>query len=59
MAEKIISVVRQKSLYLDCHSGLDPESNISELDSRFRGNDGFVILEVFEKKTQKTPRGSN
>jgi hypothetical protein len=41
MAEKIISVVRQKSLYVDCHSGLDPESSISALDSRFRGNDGF------------------
>jgi len=35
----IDSVMRQKSLYLDCHSGLDPESSISELDSRFRGND--------------------
>ena len=33
--------MRQKSLYFDCHSGLDPESSISELDSRFRGNDGF------------------
>jgi hypothetical protein len=31
----IDSVVRQKSLYLDCHSGLDPESSISELDSRW------------------------
>ena len=27
-------VLRQKSLYFDCHSGLDPESSISELDSR-------------------------
>jgi hypothetical protein len=34
------SVVRQKSLSFDCHSGLDPESSLSELDSRFRGNDG-------------------
>ena len=25
-----------------CHSGLDPESRISELDSRFRGNDDLV-----------------
>jgi hypothetical protein len=33
--------MRQKSLYFVCHSGLDPESSISELDSRFRGNDGF------------------
>jgi hypothetical protein len=24
-----------------CHSGLDPESSVSELDSRFRGSDGF------------------
>jgi len=31
----IDSVVRQKSLYFDCHSGLDPESSISELDSRW------------------------
>jgi len=35
------SVLRQKSLYFDCHSGLDPESSISGLDSRFRGNDSF------------------
>jgi hypothetical protein len=34
------SVVRQKSLCFDCHSGLDPESSLSELDSRIRGNDG-------------------
>jgi hypothetical protein len=43
------SVVRQKSLSFDCHSGLDPESSLSELDSRsplktcgdkLRGNDG-------------------
>jgi len=31
--------LRQKSLDFDCHSGLDPESSISDLDSRFRGND--------------------
>ncbi len=44
-----ISVLRQKSLYFDCHSGLDlacpvldtGESSIFNLDSRFRGNDGF------------------
>jgi hypothetical protein len=35
------SVLRQKSLYFDCHSGLDPESSVFTLDSRFRGNDGF------------------
>jgi hypothetical protein len=34
-------ILRQKSLYRGCHSGLDPESSISELDSRFRGNDDF------------------
>ena len=33
------SVVNKKSLYFVCHSGLDPESSVSELDSRFRGND--------------------
>ena len=37
------SVVRQKSFYFVCHSGLDPESSVSELDSRFRGNDDFGI----------------
>jgi len=36
----LTSVVRRKSLYFDCHSGLDPESSLVELDSRFRGNDG-------------------
>ena len=33
--------MRQKSLYFICHSGLDPESSVSELDSRLRGNDGL------------------
>jgi len=28
-------VVNQKSLYFACHSGLDPESSIFELDSRW------------------------
>ena len=28
------SVVRRKSLYFDCHSGLDPESSLAWLDSR-------------------------
>jgi hypothetical protein len=37
------SLVHQKSLSFICHSGLDLESSISELDSRFRGNDGFGI----------------
>jgi len=36
------SVVRQKSFYFVCHSGLAPESSVSELDSRFRGNDDFL-----------------
>ena len=35
------NVLRQKFLYFDCHYGLDPESSIFELDSRFWGNDGF------------------
>jgi len=38
-----VSVVRQKPLPFVCHSGLDPESSVSDLDSRFRGNDGFGI----------------
>jgi hypothetical protein len=33
------NVLGQKCFYLDCHSGLDPESSISKPDSRFRGND--------------------
>jgi hypothetical protein len=48
-ARNAASVVRQKSLSFDCHSGLDPESSLSGLDSRsplkacgdkLRGNDG-------------------
>ena len=35
------TAVRHKSLCFDCHSGLDPESSLSDLDSRFRGNDGL------------------
>jgi hypothetical protein len=35
------SVLRQESLCLDCHSGLDPESIFFNLDSRFCGNDAF------------------
>jgi hypothetical protein len=35
----ISNVVSQKSLSFICHSGLDPESSVSELDSRLRGND--------------------
>ena len=34
---KYANVLRQKFLYFDCHSGLDPESSIFELDSPFRG----------------------
>jgi len=38
-----VSVVSHKSLYFDCHSGLDPESSLFALDSRFCGNDDFGI----------------
>jgi hypothetical protein len=43
-----IDVSPQKTLCFDCPSRLDSvldtgESSISELDSRFLGNDGFVI----------------
>jgi hypothetical protein len=31
----------QKSFSFVCHSGLDPESSVSELDSCLRGNDGL------------------
>jgi len=41
---------------IDCHSGLDPESSISELDSRFRGNDGFGT-NVKKRWTHDTIRG--
>jgi hypothetical protein len=45
----IADVMRQKSLYFVCHSGLDEacpvlntgESSVSELDSRLGGNDGL------------------
>ena len=33
------SVLSQKKLYTFCHSGLDPESSVFDLDSRFRGDD--------------------
>jgi hypothetical protein len=29
--------------FLDCHSGLDPESSLLNRDSRFRGKDGFGV----------------
>jgi hypothetical protein len=32
-----------RSFYVGCHSGLDSESSLSELDSRFHGNDGLGI----------------
>ncbi len=41
--EDLSSVVIQKSLSFICHSGLDPESSVSDLDSRLRGNDGLGI----------------
>jgi hypothetical protein len=31
------SVMNQKSLCFLCHSGLDPESSVSDLDSPFAG----------------------
>jgi len=61
-----INVLRQKSLYFDCHSGLDPESSISELDSRWSlprtsirgGNDGFGTKSVEGKpRRYKFPFG--
>jgi hypothetical protein len=36
-------IVSHKFLFFVCHSGLDPESSLSELDSRFRGNDDFGV----------------
>ena len=32
------------SLYPFCHSGLDPESSLSIMDSRFHGNDVQIAL---------------
>jgi hypothetical protein len=34
------SVVNQKSVSFLCHSGLEPESSVSGLDSRFRNVTG-------------------
>ena len=39
----LASVVSQKSLSFVCHPGLDTESIVSELDSRFHGNDDFGV----------------
>ena len=41
--QKIImaTILRQKSIYYECHSGLDPESSVFNLDSCFRRNDGL------------------
>jgi hypothetical protein len=44
LPDTLPNVVSQKSLYIDCHSRLDQESSLSELDSRFRRNDGFRII---------------
>ena len=35
----LTSVLSQKKLYTFCHSGLDPESSVFDLDSRFQGDD--------------------
>ena len=35
----LTTVMSRKKLYTFCHSGLDPESSVFGLDSRFRGND--------------------
>jgi hypothetical protein len=52
------NVLGQKCFYLDCHSGLDPESSISKLDSRFRGNDGLGTEFVGDKpRRSKFPFG--
>jgi len=60
------NVLRQKSLYFACHSGLHPESSISELDSRWSlprtsirgGNDGFGTKSVGDKpRRYKFPFG--
>ena len=52
----IPSVVRHKSLYFDCHSGLDPESSLSDLDSRLRGNDNlawkYIIFQLLVSKVE-------
>ena len=46
LSAKMTSLVSHKSLYFDCHSGLDPESSLSELDSRFRGKDTLEYSEL-------------
>jgi hypothetical protein len=46
--------MRLKSLSFDCHSGLDPESSTSKLDSCFRRND---ISKINIKKCQSNYKG--
>jgi hypothetical protein len=41
LKKPLASVLRQKSRYFKCHSGLDPESSIFGLDPRFLANDDF------------------
>ena len=33
----------QRFFCIACHSGLDPESSVLEIDARFRGNDSYTI----------------
>jgi len=41
MIESITDLASKVPLFCFCHSGLDPESSVFELVSRFRGNDDF------------------
>ena len=43
--QDVVCGVRHKLLYVDCHSGLDPESSVFNLDSRLRGNDSPSSIE--------------
>jgi hypothetical protein len=38
------NVLSHRRVYNKCHSGLDPESSLFNLDSRFRGNDNSKII---------------
>jgi hypothetical protein len=41
-------IVSHKFLFFVCHSGLDPESSLSELDSRFRRDFNGVIYCTYQ-----------
>ncbi len=43
----------QRFFCIACHSGLDPESSVLEIDVRFRGNDSCAIRETLDSLHSK------